>query len=270
MPNLPSIPSYHVGHVLSRSGGTAIVYWGVDLKTGYPVAIKQLYASRRHCLDLRDEAQKYLYLRHPNLTRLVDFVIDGDQCYLIMEFVEGKPLDEYQKTQSGPLPDEVAIPIFMQLLDTIKYLHDNNVLHLDIKPNNIMIKDDRSIKVLDMGISTRLHGSGEHSKVRGTPSFMPPEQIDGARLGRYTDIFALGVTLYYMLTMHLPFPGTTTQEIWDNIKRGNHTPMEAYYPFVNKKLAPVIAKALHPDPRQRYRDCREMIRDLRRVSPDKF
>ena len=149
---LPSIPYYHVDHVLSDKGGTAVVYWGVDLRSGYPVAIKQLYASKSKSLDLKAEANRYLYLSHPNLTKLVDFVVSGDQCFLIMEFVEGIGLDEYQATRSGPMPDEVAIPIFLQILDTIGYLHENNTLHLDIKPNNIMLKSDGKIKVLDMGI----------------------------------------------------------------------------------------------------------------------
>ena len=189
---LPQIPYFHVDHILSSQGGTAIVYWGVDLRSGYPVAIKQLYASRAKSLDLKLEANRYLYLCHPNLTRLVDFVINGDQCFLVMEYVEGMTLDEYQNKRTGPMPDEMVVPIFLQLLDTIEYLHNNNTLHLDIKPNNVMIKNDGKIKVLDMGISAKIRGEETNSKVSGTPAFMPPEQFERGRLGKYTDIFALG------------------------------------------------------------------------------
>lgn len=262
---LPSIPYYHVDHVLSSSGGTAVVYWGVDLRSGYPVAIKQLYASKAKSLDLKSEAHKYLYLCHPNLTRLVDFVVNGDQCFLVMEFVDGKPLDEYQKVQSGPLPDELAVHIFLQLLDTVGYLHKNDTLHLDIKPNNIMLLENKSIKVLDMGISARLNGRIANPKVCGTPSFMPPEQFEGRNLGKYTDIFALGVTLYYMLTAHLPFPGSTHTEIWKNIRIGNYTPMRAYYPYVNRSFEPIVAKALKNNPQERYQSCAEMARDIKRI-----
>ncbi len=267
---LPSIPYYHVERVLSSAGGSAVVYWGVDLRSGYPVAIKQLYASRAKALDLQAEANRYLYLCHPNITRLVDFVVGGDQCFLIMEYVEGMNLDDYQRTRTGPLPDELAIPIFLQLLDTVAYLHDNNTLHLDLKPNNVMIKDDGSIKVLDMGISAKIRGGENNGKLRGTPSFMPPEQFERRRLGRYTDIFALGVTLYSMLTMHLPFSGKTHQEIWNNVKNGNYTPAKAYYPYVNPAFEPILRKALMSEPSERYQSCEEMAKDIRNIKNNNY
>lgn len=265
---LPSIPYFHVDRVLSDKGGTAVVYWGVDLRSGYPVAIKQLYASKSKSLDLKSEANSYLYLCHPNLTKLVDFVVNGDQCFLIMEFVEGIELDEYQAKRTGPMPDEVAIPIFLQLLDTIGYLHENDTLHLDIKPNNIMLKNDGKIKVLDMGISAKIRAEGTSTKVCGTPSFMPPEQFERRKLGRYTDMFALGVTLYSMLTAHMPFPGKDHEEIWRNIKRGRYTPPKAYYPYINPKFEPIIHKALKSEPEARYQSCEEMARDIRRILND--
>lgn len=265
MKALPVIPYYHVDRVLSCSGGTAVVYWGIDLRSGFPVAIKQLYASKSKQFDLKSEANKYLYLSHKNITKLVDFVVEGNQCYLVMEYVDGIPLDEYQRTRTGPLSEEVAIPVFLQLLDTIAYLHHNQVLHLDIKPNNIMLGRDMSIKVLDMGISAKINGKRENPKVCGTPAFMPPEQFEKKRLGRYTDIFALGVTLYSMLTAHLPFTGSTHAEIWDNIKNGRYASPEVYYPYINKALIPVIDKALKSNYAERYQTCEEMSYDILRV-----
>lgn len=262
MTALPHIPYYHVDRILSSSGGTAAVYWGIDLRSGYPVAIKHLYASKATLFDLKSEANKYLYLSHKNITKLVDFVVDGSQCYLVMEFVDGVTLDDYQRTRTGPLSEEVAIPIFMQILDTIAYLHHNKVLHLDIKPNNIMICKDMSVKVLDMGISAKISGKRNNPKVCGTPAFMPPEQFEKKPLGRYTDIFALGVTLYSMLTANLPFTGTTHTEIWENIKYGRYPSPETYYPYVNKAFIPIIDKALKSDPSERYQTCEEMAYDI--------
>lgn len=270
MPALPSIPYYHVGHVLSRAGGSAIVYWGVDLRSGFPVAIKQLYASRATSLSLQKEANRYLYLAHPNITRLVDFVMDGDQCYLIMEYVEGMTMDEYQKTHTGPLPAETAIPIFLQLLETIGYLHRNNTLHLDIKPSNVMIKADGSIKVLDMGISAKIREVQDGGQLRGTPSYMPPEQFERRQLGRYTDIFALGVTLYTMLTMNLPFAGKTYSEIWDNVKMGNYIPAKTFYPFVTPAFEPILRRALSSNPMERYQSCEEMAADIRNIKTNNY
>lgn len=268
-PELPKIPYYHVDRVLSSSGGTAVVYWGVDLRSGFPVAIKHLYASKATQFDLKSEANKYLYLSHKNITRLVDFVVDGNQCYLVMEYVDGMPLDEYQRTRTGPLSEEIAIPVFLQLLDTVAYLHHNKVLHLDIKPNNIMIRKDMSIKVLDMGISAKINGKRENPRVCGTPAFMPPEQFEKKPLGRYTDIFALGVTLYSMLTAHLPFTGNTHTEIWDNIRNGRYDSPEKHYPYINKSFIPIISKALKSNPSERYQTCEEMAYDITRVMKEK-
>lgn len=270
MSPLPSIPYYHVERVLSSAGGSAMVYWGVDLRSGYPVAIKQLYTSKAKSVDLQAEANRYLYLAHPNVTRLVDFVLDGEQCYLIMEFVEGETMDEYQRKRTGPMPDEVAIPIFLQLLETVQYLHDNNTLHLDLKPSNVMIKPDGRIKVLDMGISAKIRGGESNGKLRGTPAYMPPEQFQRGRLGRYTDIFALGVTLYSMLTMHLPFNGKTHLEIWQNVQNGNYIPAKAYYPYVNPAFEPILRKALASEPMMRYQTCEEMAHDIRNIKTNNY
>lgn len=255
---LPKLKYYHIDRVLSSSGGSSVVYWGIDLRSGFPVAIKKLYSSKAKQFDLKKEANDYLYLSHKNLTKLIDFVIDGDQSYLVMEFVEGQTLDEYQKRTTGPMSEEIAIPIFRQLLDTVAYLHHNNTLHLDIKPNNVMIQSDMSIKLIDLGISSKINGVKDNPKICGTPAFMPPEQFEKKELGRYTDIFALGVTLYSMLTAHLPFKGNSHTEIWNNISIGNYTPPEFYYPHVNPNLTNIVVKAINPNPSERFQTCEEM------------
>ena len=262
MAYLPKIHLYHVDHLIAE-GGTAAVYFGVDLRSGYPVAIKSLYPNRATnpyiLRKFREGANLYLYLAHPNLTRLVDFVIDGDKYYIIMEYIEGDTLDHVINSLSRPLPAAKIINIFNQILSTIAYLHQHGVLHLDIKPNNIMIKPDGTIKVIDMGIS--IHLKEREIKAAGTPPFMSPEQQDGSNLGFYTDIFALGVTLFNMVTGHLPFTGTATDVLRKN--RGTARPLVTQVtPYANPGFQPIIERAMNPNPALRYHTGEEMMMDL--------
>ena len=260
---LPKIPYYHVDSELG-AGGTGIVYRGIDLRSGYIVAIKALYASRAKdsfvMEKFREEANHYLYLNHPNITRLVDFIEDKGMYYLVMEYVEGSPLDEYIGRITGPMCDEILIPMFLQILDTIAYLHQSGVLHLDIKPSNIMVLKDRSIKILDMGISAKVNET--NVKKCGSPAFMAPEQIKGERLGYYTDIFALGVTFFNMATCHLPFSGNNHTEIFHKTCN-DITPLAMeFYPGINPHFQKIIERAMKKNPCERYQTCEEFAMDL--------
>ena len=176
-----------------------------------------------------------------------------------MEYIEGDTLDHVINSLSRPLPAAKIINIFNQILSTIAYLHQHGVLHLDIKPNNIMIKPDGTIKVIDMGIS--IHLKEREIKAAGTPPFMSPEQQDGSNLGFYTDIFALGVTLFNMVTRHLPFTGTATDVLRKN--RGTARPLVTQVtPYANPGFQPIIERAMNPNPALRYHTCEEMMMDL--------
>ncbi|MDR1594874.1 MAG: serine/threonine protein kinase [Prevotellaceae bacterium] len=270
MTALPQIPYYHIDRVIN-SGGTAVVYWGIDLRSGLPVAIKAIYPSRagdQFILQrFREEANHYLYLSsHPNITKLVDFVEYKGQFYLVMEYIEGMSLDEYQYKRTGPLVEEVAIPMFLQILDTIGYLHDNNLLHLDIKPGNIMVMHDCRIKILDMGISAKINDKSNNLKTCGTPAFMPPEQFEHGDLGTYTDIFALGVTLFSMLTNRLPFSGSHHIEIWQKIKESKIPSARDFYPPLNPAFQPILEKAMHKNYWNRYQRCDELATELKQLT----
>lgn len=265
---LPNLPYYIVDHVLSTSGGTGIVYWGIDKRTHYAVAIKELYEANAHHQSVvdafRQEANSYAYLNHPNITKLVDFVVWQGRCFLVMEFLEGQTLDDMILKHTGLLPEKRVIPMFLNILHTIDYIHHvktpfypNGALHLDIKPNNIMVMNKGGIKIMDMGISAKLNDTNPNRRVAGTPSYMPPEQFQRGQLGMYTDIFALGVTLYFMLTAHLPFTGNDRTEIWNNISSHHFLPPQVYYPFMNKGWEYIIRKATEPNPYLRFQNCSE-------------
>lgn len=274
---LPQLPYFSVEKVLSTAGGSGIVYWGIDMRTHYAVAIKELYASHTHNPQLveafRQEANSYAYLDHPNITRLIDFVVWKNRCFLVMEYLRGETIEQMIRNRTGLLPETKAIPLFKTVLDTIDFIHHvqtpiypHGALHLDIKPSNIMLLTNGNIKVMDMGISAKISDNTMQQRVVGTPAFMPPEQFEKRQLGAYTDVFALGVTLYFMLTAHLPYAGHTYQEIWNNIKEQNFLPPQVYYPYMNPGWKHFFQKCLASDYRQRFQNCSELRNAINAMS----
>lgn len=269
MSELPTIPLYHVDHLIAE-GGTARVYWGIDLRSGFPVAIKELKIKHFKNQQIREnfkrvETQLYLYMKHPNIPKLVDFVDirESGQMYIIMEFIKGISLEQYIYGEMGLIPDVKALPIFLEILDTVAYLHRNDILHLDIKPNNVIIQPDGHIKLIDLGIAARM-SDASNSTGFGTPAYMPPEQTEKGVCGRYTDIFALGVMLFEMLTGTLPFRGHDRQELRQKIKNDPTPLMSSFYPPINIELQYVVERALAKNPSNRYKSCEEfanMIKD---------
>lgn len=268
MNDLPKIPLYHVDHLIAE-GGTARVYWGIDLRSGFPVAIKELKARHFRNQLLRDkfkkvETQLYLYMRHPNIPKLIDFIDmhEKEQLYIIMEFIEGRSLEDYIYKEIGPIPENRALPMFLEILDTVDCLHQNGVLHLDIKSNNVMLQPDGKIKLIDLGIASRISNAGNSSGF-GTPAYMPPEQSEKGQCGRYTDIFALGVMLFEMLTGRLPFLGETVSEIKSKIKYSPTPMMCEFYPPIGKDLQLLVERALAKEPMARYQSCGEFKNFIR-------
>lgn len=260
MSNQPLMPLYYIDHLIAE-GGTAKVYWGIDRRSGFPVAIKELKIRHFKNTVIREkfksvEAQLYLYMQHPNIPRLVDFIDmhEQEQLFIIMEFVQGKSLEQYIYGEIGLIPEEKALPMFIDILDTVAYLHNNGVLHLDIKSNNIMLQPNGKIKLLDMGIASRMSDASDSTGF-GTPAYMPPEQSEKRQCGRYTDIFALGIMLFEMLTGTIPFAGQTTSEIRQKIKFDPTPQMNSIYPIIKPQLQSIVEKALAKEPMMRYQSC---------------
>lgn len=260
MSNQPLMPLYYIDHLIAE-GGTAKVYWGIDRRSGFPVAIKELKIRHFKNTVIREkfknvETQLYLYMQHPNIPRLVDFIDmhEQEKLFIIMEFVQGKSLEQYIYGEIGLIPEEKALPMFIDILDTVAYLHNNGVLHLDIKSNNIMLQPSGKIKLLDMGIASRMSDASDSTGF-GTPAYMPPEQSEKRQCGRYTDIFALGIMLFEMLTGTIPFAGQTTSEIRQKIKFDPTPQMNSIYPIIKPQLQSIVEKALAKDPMMRYQSC---------------
>jgi len=261
--------SYHVDHLIAE-GGTAKVYWGIDRRSGYPVAIKELKIKHFRNQNIRQtfkdtEAQMYLYLQHPSIPKLVDFIDEpeNEQMFIVMEYIEGISLEQYIYREIGLIPEEKALPLFLQVLDAVAYIHKCGFLHLDIKSNNVMIQPDGKIKLIDLGIASRMSeaSSTTTGSGYGTPAYMPPEQTEMRECGKYTDIFALGVMLFEMLTGNLPFvsqnpnPREALDEIRFKIKNEPTPQMKDYYPFIGEGLQAIVDKALAKEPSLRYQSC---------------
>ena len=267
---------YHVDHLIAE-GGTARVYWGIDLRSGFPVAIKELKLRHMSNPAIRDkfrnvETQLYLNLQHPNIPRLIDFldVKETGQMYIVMEFVKGISLEHYVYVTNGLMPDTKALPMFMKVLDTVEYIHNRNYLHLDIKSNNVMVlPDNRNIKLIDLGIASRMSDVVSTNTGFGTPAYMPPEQANRGAVGRYTDIFALGIMLFEMLTCHLPFTSQKTngREARDEVRHMVDTAptpmMNKFYPFISDELQRIVNHAMEKSPARRYQTCTEFKNDIK-------
>lgn len=262
MSDFPKIPLYHIERLIAE-GGTARVYWGIDLRSGYPVAIKELKIRHFKNQIIREkfkkvETQLYLYMKHPNIPKLVDFIDmhEREQLYIIMEFINGRSLEHYIYEEVGLMPENRALPMFIDILDTVEYLHKNGILHLDIKSNNIMLQPNGQIKLIDLGIASRMSDASASTGF-GTPAYMPPEQSEKGRCGQYTDIFALGVMLFEMLTGSIPFNGESSNEIRLKIKNDPVPQMSNYYPLINQDLQYIVERALAKNPMERYQTCDE-------------
>lgn len=277
MNEFPELPLYSIQRLIAE-GGTAKVYWGIDLGSGFSVAIKELKIRHFKNPQVRQkfkevEAQMYLYMDHPNIPRLVDFVDmhQRQQMYIVMEYIEGVSLEQYIYNEVGLIPEEKALPMFLEILDTVAYIHHQNVLHLDIKSSNIMIQPDGKIKLIDLGIAAKM-SDASNSTGFGTPAYMPPEQSSKGICGRYTDIFALGILLFEMLTGTVPFTGQSTSEIREKIRTAATPRMSSIYPFISEELQQIVEKALAKNPQNRYQTCEEFgfrIQEyLRKTNPE--
>ena len=260
---------YHVDHLIAE-GGTAKVYEGVDIRSGFLVAIKELklrHLSNPVVLEkFRNvETQLYQYMQHPNIPKLIDFldVKETGKMYIVMEFIPGISLECFVHVKNGLMPDTRALPMFIKVLDTVEFIHNCGYLHLDIKSNNVMVlPDNQNIKLIDLGIASCMSDVISTNSGYGTLAYMPPEQTKQHAVGRYTDIFSLGVLLFEMLTCNLPFTSPKTEEVRRMIEKAPTPPMKKYYPFISDDLQMIVNRAMDKNPARRYQTCAEFKKDI--------
>ena len=248
-------------------GGMGEVFKAVDVNLDRVVAIKVL--SRELSQDpnliqrFQAEAKTQAQMNHPNICTLYNFFNYGGQLFMVMEFIEGMNLEQLVH-QRGPIPYPEAIPLFQQALFGLSQAHRMGVIHRDIKPSNIIINRQGIAKVMDFGIA-RVVGHSRLTRTGlqvGTLYYMCPEQIQGRDVDFRGDIYALGITLFELLTGSVPFSANTDFEVMQaHVKTPPPAPSKVY-PSLPKVLDRVILKALEKDPRNRYQTVEEFSQAL--------
>jgi serine/threonine protein kinase len=264
------IDHYLLEHPIATST-TAYTYRGTDLHTGRPVAIKILRREIEGDLLLaqrfRREQEIGRQLNHPSV---VKFVTDETWTgtYLVTEWVEGQPL-RYVLSQEGKLPTERALRIAMDICGALDYVHSQGVVHRDLKPENIMVGAGDRITLMDFGIAG-VDGAGrltfgKLSLIVGTADYISPEQVQGKRGDARSDIYAMGVILYEMLTGTTPFPGDNPFVVMNNRLINYPVPPREINPAISVELQEVLCRALERDPKHRYARAHELAWDLRHL-----
>ncbi len=251
-------------------GGMGVVYKAIDTKLKRMVALKflppELETHKPERARFLHEAQAASALNHPNVCTIHDIREEGDQNFIVMEYVEGKTL-----RQLVPIKKiQDAITYAIQIGDALQEAHSRGVVHRDIKTDNIMVNSKNQIKVMDFGLA-KLKGSLKLSKTSstvGTLAYMAPEQIQGGEVDARSDIFSFGVVLYELLTGHLPFDAVHEAAMMYAILNEAPQPVQKYLPEISSELVHILNRALEKDPEDRYQTVHDMVIDLRRVKKE--
>ena len=255
-------------------GAMGTVYKAVDPLIERTVAIKtiNLNLSNEERAEFEErfyrEAKSAGRLSHANIVTIYDVGEVDDIAYIAMEYLEGESLREM--LDSGVvLPVERISKIAARIASALNYAHENQVVHRDIKPANIMITTNRDVKIMDFGIAQIPTGSRTQlGTVLGSPKYMAPEQVEGLPTDGKTDIFALGVVLYEMLTGNTPFNGENLSAIMYKILNETPAPPSTLNPRVPPVFDRIVSRALAKRPEDRYQTAREFARDLRNQEVD--
>ena len=261
-------------------GGMAEVYKAYQPSLNRHVAIKVMHSYLANDADFvqrfEREATAVARLRHPNLIRVYDFAHDGQQSYMVMEYIEGFTLKEDlerrlahhqrlgQNTPPYTLP-ELAY-ILTALASGLDYAHAQGIIHRDLKPANILFTREGQAVITDFGLVQRLDTHPDHltGLVTGTPAYMSPEQAQGEPVTHLSDIYSLGVLLYELLTGRTPYQADTAYDIL--VKQTSAAPIDFDHPFIPAPLVPILRKVLHPDPEERYPKAGEFAQALRQAA----
>ena len=260
------VDSYRIDAPIAKSG-MATIFRATDTRDGRIVALKIPHPDMEADPILFDRFQREAgigeKLCHPKVMR----VYGGEnrsRIYMVMEWCEGRLLR--QILSEGRIPQDRAIRIAIAVLDALDYIHANGVVHRDLKPENIMVDADDNIKLIDFGIAgdsaARRLTYANFTATLGTPDYISPEQVKGKRGDGRSDIYALGVILYEMLTGKTPFTGPSPLAAMNDRLLNNPMPPRVANPDISPELQEVLYRALERDPKNRYPKARDFAHDL--------
>ena len=258
---------YQIEGVTARSG-MASIFRGKDLRTGRQVAIKVPHPEMEADPALFDrfkrEEQIGMAMDHPGVMKVFGDE-DRSQVYMVMEWVDGRLLRKILN-EKGKLPPERAVRLAVKILSALEYIHSHGVVHRDLKPENIMVNKLDGIKLIDFGIAANVGSKrltfAKFTQTMGTPDYISPEQVKGKRGDGRSDIYALGVMLYEMLTGKVPFTGSNAFTIMNDRLLNNPVPPREIDPTITPQLQEIIYRAVERDPAKRYQSAREFAHDL--------
>jgi serine/threonine protein kinase len=258
---------YRIEGLVARSG-MASIFRATDLRDGRQVAIKIPHPEVEGDAALYDRFQREAdigkSLDHPGVMKV--FSDDNrSRVYMVMEWVDGrllrKILDEEPK-----LPPERAVHLTLRILEALEYIHSKGVVHRDLKPENVMVDANDNIKLIDFGIAANAKSRrltfAKLSQTMGTPDYISPEQVKGKRGDARSDLYALGVMLYEMLTGKVPFTGENAFLIMNDRLLNNPLPPREIDPTITPQLQEIIYRAMERNPKSRYASAHEFARDL--------
>jgi len=285
-PNGPSLAGKLISHyrVLSLvgSGGMGEVYLAEDTGLGRRVALKllpeDLAKDRQRVNRLQQEARAASNLNHPNILTIHEIGQVGSRHFIATEFIDGETLR--QRLNKEPMELGALLQVAADIASALAAAHAAGIIHRDIKPDNVMIRRDRIVKVLDFGLAkltprnaasvetedpTKLLVNTEPGVVMGTANYMSPEQARGVEVDARTDIWSLGAVLYEMVTGHVPFEGQTPTDVLSLILQKQPPPIARYSADVPEELERIITKSLVKDRDDRYQTIKDLLIDLQRL-----
>ncbi len=258
---------YEIESVLGI-GGMAVVYKAYDREFGRDVAVKVLRddvamdaESRK---QFRKEYQAVGKLSHPNIRAVYDVVVSGDTEYIVMEYVDGINLKQYMK-KKGKLSWQETLDLSIQIARALSHAHSRSIVHMDIKPQNIMLPRDGEVKIADFGIAQMddtMSGDSSADEAVGSIHYISPEQARGESVDARSDIFSLGIVMYEMLTGKLPFDGETVEQVAMQHYSVIPDAPSQLDPDIPLELEGITLRAMDPDLGERYATADEMLADL--------
>jgi serine/threonine-protein kinase len=268
------IGRYEVISELGR-GAMGAVYKARDPNLGRAVAVKVILTANLTPQALEDykkrfyrEAEAAGRMMHPGVVTIHDMGEDPPtgQPFLVMEFIEGKPLESLLEESPSGLPVERALEIGVQVAEALDFAHKQGVIHRDIKPANIMVTRDGRAKIADFGIA-KMEGANltQTGQLVGTPAFMSPEQFSGGAIDARSDLFSLGAVLYEMFTGKMPFGGNTVTEIIFKVVQMPPAPACKLNPLLPPSVEVLLNRCLAKEPDKRYPNARALADDLAAV-----
>ena len=248
------------------TGGVAVVYQGRDLERQADVAIKFCTSAnaklrRRFLL----EAQIAAALQHPNVTRVLELGSEGDFPYLVQELLEGEDLSACIKRQDHPMTLRERISVLLQIARGVAHAHSQGVLHRDIKPRNVRVLPDGSVKLMDFGFAKLLDRDlnlTTKGVAIGTLGYVSPEQFRGEQVDARADVFSFGVLAYELLTGTRPFAGTSFPEVSRRLLEEDPRPVHELNPECDPRLSALIAACLVKDRERRLAGFEPVLKEL--------